>query len=106
MFKKMLAALATAIVTNLVFLWINKAGIAKAAVMPNQAEFGNRTPAETNGDAQPIMQRGGRAVSTTAMAAVHGLSDCFRVQQKNQGTDRSAAADIHMKTALASLNGQ
>jgi len=74
--------------------------------MPNQAESGNSTPADSNGDAQPIMQIGGTAESATAMAAVHGLRDSSRVQQKNQGTDRSAAAAIHMKTALASLDGQ
>jgi hypothetical protein len=74
--------------------------------MPSQAEFGNSTPADSNGDAQPIMQKGGTAASATAMAAVHGLRDSIRVQQKNQGSDRSAAAAIHIKTALASLDGQ
>ena len=106
MFKKTLAALATTSATNLVLLWINKPGSAKAAAMPNQAESGNSTPADSNGDAQPIMQIGGTAESTTAMAAVHGLRDSSRVQQKNQGTDRSTAAAIHMKKALASLDGQ
>jgi hypothetical protein len=106
MFRKMLTALAKTTAAVRVFGWINRPGSANAAAMPSQAESGNSTPAESNDDAQPIMQRGGRAVSTIAMAAVHGLSDSFRVQQKNQGNDRSAAAAIHMKTALASLDGQ
>jgi hypothetical protein len=76
------------------------------AEIPNQAEFGKSTPAASNGDAQPMMQSGGIAVSTSATAAVHGRRDSSRVQQKNQGTDRSAAAAIHIKTALASLDGQ
>src|SRR4051812_5657723 len=106
MFENTLTTLATTSATNLVLLWINKPGSAKAATMPNQPEFGKSTPAESNGDAQPIMQIGGTAESATAMAAVHGLRDSSRVQQKNQGTDRRATAAIHMKMALASLDGQ
>jgi hypothetical protein len=106
MFKKTQAALAANSAITLVLLWINKPGNAKTAVMPNQPEPGKSTPADSNGDAQPIMQIGGTADSATAMAAVHGLRDSSRVQQKNQGTERSAAAAIHIKTALVSLDGQ
>ena len=74
--------------------------------MPNQAESGNSTPAGSKGEAQPITQIGGTAESATPMAAVHGPRGSSRVQQKNQGTDRSTAAAIHMKTALASLDGR
>jgi hypothetical protein len=87
-------------------LWINKLASANATAMPNQAEFGKSTPADSNGDAQPIMQSGGIAVSVSATAAVHGRRDSSGVQQENQGTDRSTTATIHMKTALASLDGQ
>ena len=76
------------------------------AAIPNQAEFGNSTPADSNGDAQPMMQRGGTAVSATALATVHGRRDSRRVQQIIQGTDKSAEAAVHMKTASASLDGQ
>ena len=106
MFRKMLTALATTSATILVLLWINKPGSAKTAAMPHQPECGNSTPAESNGDAQPMMQRGGTTVRATAIADVHGRRDSSRVQQKVHGSDRSAAAAIHMKTAPASLDGQ
>jgi hypothetical protein len=105
-FKKTLAALAISSAINLVLLWINKPGSAKVTAMPSQAEFGNSTPADSNGDAQPMMQRGGTTVRASAIADVHGRRDSSRVQQRVQGSDRSAAAAIHMKTAPASLEGQ
>src|SRR6266540_4012654 len=101
MFEKTLAALATSSATNLVLLWINKPGSARVTAIPSQAEFGKSTPAESNGDAQPMMQRGGTTVRATAIADVHGRRDSSRVQQRAHGSDRSAAAAIHMKTAPA-----
>src|SRR5882724_9292494 len=106
MFKKTLAALATISATNLVLLWINKPGSANAAAIPNQAEVGDSTPADSNSEAHPMMQRGGTAVSATVTAVVHGRRDTRCVQQKSQGSDRSAAAAIHMTTALAPLDRQ
>jgi hypothetical protein len=106
MFKKMLATLATTSATNLNLLWINKPGSARAAAMPNQAESGNSTPADNNGDAQPMMHSGGIEVSVSATAADHGREIPVESSTKTRALIEVCRPSPHMKTALASFDGQ
>jgi len=76
------------------------------AATPNQPVPGNTMPAEINGDAQPMMHRGGTADKITAPMAAHGRRAGLRVQQRTHGTDKIAAAENHRTAASTGSDGQ
>jgi len=88
-----------------VFTLSNRAGSATTAAKPNQAVPGNRTPAATSGDAQPMMQRGGTALKSIEAIAAHSLTAALRVQQISHGNDNTAAAANHRPMASALFEG-
>ena len=111
----MLTALATTSATILVLLWINKPGSAKTAAMPHQPECGNSTPAESNGDAQPMMQRGGTTARANAIADVqaceiahvnaHGTSTIYNDRAEAQALTSLFAGASPPVTAVKGTTG-
>src|ERR1022692_3913621 len=99
MFRKKLAVPAMRSATVRVFLWTRRPGSAKVAPRPSHAEFGNSTPADTSGDAQPTIHSGGIALSATAAVVFHGRRPCQRVQHRIQGSARTAEAASQIRTA-------
>src|SRR5689334_23705386 len=69
---------------------INRLGSASAARTPSKPVFGKRRPADTSGEAQPIVHSGGTTVSAMATATVQARTDSRGVQQILAGSDRIA----------------
>src|SRR5262245_26131206 len=105
-FRTMLAVTAMTRVRVLVVLRSNNPGSIATAATPNQAEPGNRMPAETSGDAQPTIHKGGIADRSKAAVVAHGTNARFRVQHRHHGSDKTAVAASHRAAPSALLAGQ
>jgi len=70
---------------------------------PNHAVPGKRTPAERNGEAQPIIPSGGSAVRRNITVIAKGRKMWLVVKRSAAGTARSAEAPKHIRIPLVML---
>ena len=70
---------------------------ASVPMRPNHAVPGKSTPAESNGDAQPIIPSGGSAVRRNIAVIAKGRAVRFCVNRSAAGIARSAEAPRQMK---------